>query len=134
MKKKRGMKMTAILAVMLTAGAAIGLAGCNEINGGNPTLVSIAITSPTAKTVYDLGQDLVFAGMVVTGYYSDGNTKPVEFTPADVTGYEKDKAGDQTLTVIVGGQRAEFTVTVLSAGEAEKAAEEEVEEGGKLWG
>jgi hypothetical protein len=75
-------------------------------------LVSIAITTPLTKTVYAKGETLDITGMVVTGTYSDNSTKAETITAANVSGYNKDTLGEQTLTVTVNGKTATFTVTV----------------------
>ena len=62
-----------------------------------PKLVSIAVTTPPAKTAYRYGEAFSAAGMVVTATYTDGNS-------AAVTGYTTSPAsftslGDQSVTV-----------------------------------
>jgi hypothetical protein len=59
-----------------------------------------------------VGQDLEIDSITVTGTYSDGSTKTVPITAANITGYDKTKAGEQTVTVTVEGKTATFTVTV----------------------
>jgi hypothetical protein len=75
-------------------------------------LQSIAITSPPTKTVYSVGEALNLSGLVVTGTYVDGTTKAETVGIANVSGYNANTTGTQTLTVTVGGKTATFTVTV----------------------
>lgn len=92
----------------------------NEYTGGvtppaPATLVSIAITTPSTKTVYTVGEALDITGMVVTGTYSDDSTKVESVTADNVTGFSSDTAGEKTCTVTVSGKTATFTVTVNEA-------------------
>jgi flagellar biogenesis protein FliO len=86
--------------------------------GINPdkTLDHIAVTTPLAKTTYVKGEELNLAGMVVTAYYTDNTSEPVNVTAANITGYNTNTLGQQTLTVTIGGKTATFTVTVTAAG------------------
>jgi hypothetical protein len=74
-----------------------------------PTLASIEVTTRPAKTVYVTGEALDLTGLVVTGTYDDGSTKAETITAADVSGYNKDTLGEQTLTVTVNGKTTPFT-------------------------
>jgi hypothetical protein len=58
------------------------------------------------------------AGLVVTGTYSDSTTKPESVTTANITGYNKNTAAPQTLTVTVNGKTATFGVTVTAGSPA----------------
>lgn len=92
----------------------------NEYTGGvtppaPATLVSIAITTPSTKTVYTVGEALDITGMVVTGTYSDDSTKVESVTADNVTGFSSDTAGEKTCTVTVSGKTATFTVIVNEA-------------------
>jgi hypothetical protein len=75
-------------------------------------LQSIAITIPPTKTTYTVGESLDLTGLVVTGTYSDGNTKSETVGASNVSGYNADTIGQQTLTVTVNGKTATFVVTV----------------------
>lgn len=76
-----------------------------------PELTGITVTAPT-KTTYKAGEDLDLAGMSVTAVMSDGNNKPVSVTECEVSGFDKNKTGEQTVTVSYQGKTATFTVTV----------------------
>jgi hypothetical protein len=77
---------------------------------GVAILQSIAITSQPTKTVYTQGEALNPGGLVVTGAYSDGTTK-TEYV-YDISGYNVNTVGQQTVTVTVGDKIATFTITV----------------------
>jgi hypothetical protein len=75
-------------------------------------LESIAITTSPTKTVYARGETLDITGLVVTGTYTDATTKTETVTTENVSGYDKDTSGEQTLTVTIGGKTTTFQVTV----------------------
>ena len=75
-----------------------------------PTLTGIEVTAPT-KTEYTQGEKLDLTGLTVTAVYSDGTSR--EITEGyEVTGYDANMTGEQTITITYGGMTAEFTVTV----------------------
>jgi hypothetical protein len=82
------------------------------VNAGGAVLQSIAITSPPTKTVYTPGEALNLSGLVVTGTYAGGTTKVETVGIADISGYNENTTGTQTLTVTVNGKTATFTVSV----------------------
>jgi hypothetical protein len=78
-------------------------------SGGKPaavTLESIEVTQGPGKADYLLDEELDLTGLVVTGVYSDGTAKALSTGPENISGYEKSSAGEQTLTVTVGGKTA----------------------------
>jgi hypothetical protein len=79
------------------------------------TLVSIAITSPPIKTTYLTGEDLNLSGLEVTGTYTNNTTKTEVVSMDNVSGYDTNNEGQQTLIVTVDGKTASFTVTVNPA-------------------
>jgi uncharacterized protein YkuJ len=75
-------------------------------------LTGIVVASPPSKTEYLAGEDLDLAGIVIKGTWEGMGEKPVNVTKAQVSGYNKDKAGVQTLTVDYSGKRASFDIRV----------------------
>jgi hypothetical protein len=75
-------------------------------------LVSIAVTSPPDKTVYDKGEVLDISGLAVTGTYTDEKTNQVDVSAGNISGYNPNTLGDQTLTVTIDGKTTTFAVTV----------------------
>lgn len=59
-----------------------------------------------AKTEYDFGEELDPDGGVVTVTYGNGRTEVVPMTKGMIRGYEAEKAGYQTLTVVYEGYLA----------------------------
>lgn len=75
-----------------------------------PTLDDIIIEGPT-KIEYVQGEELDLTGLTITAVYSDGSS--TEITEGyEVTGYDANMTGEQTITITYGGMSAEFTVTV----------------------
>jgi hypothetical protein len=82
----------------------------------NPAVLqSIAVTTAPSKTVYVKGEPLDISGMVITGTYSDGTTKAETVSLSNISGYNANTLGTQTLTVTVGGKTAAFTVKVQAS-------------------
>jgi hypothetical protein len=100
--------MTALLVTILI-GATLG---CSEVSPDKPSLQSIAVTSPPTKTVYTVGEALDISGIKVTGTYAGGTTKTEPVGESNISEYNKDATGEQTVTVTVSGKTATFTVTV----------------------
>ncbi len=73
-------------------------------------LTKLIVTPPT-KTSYSFGEALDPAGMVVKAVYTDNSER--EVTGYEVTGYDPEKYGKQTVTIIYAGKKATFTVEVI---------------------
>ncbi len=65
------------------------------------------------KTSYTVGQDLDLTGALFTLNMSDGTTQILNLSDVEITGYDKNTRGDQTLTATYGSLTATFTVSVL---------------------
>lgn len=79
-----------------------------------PTITELKVTSP-GKVEYTVGEELDRTGLAVIAVYSDGTSRDVT-GEAELTGYNKDQAGEQTITVSYGGATATFQVTVKASG------------------
>ena len=90
-------------------------------------LESITVTAPT-KTEYTVGDELELAGMKVTAKYSDGSTEDIAVTDCEISGYDKTKTGEQTVTVTYEGKTNTFKVTVKEAAATPKLPYEDVAE------
>jgi hypothetical protein len=106
-------KMLGVIAV--GAVIAVGLAGCN-------TLQSIAVARPPVQTVFGQGQDMDPSGLTVTANYKK-NSETVAYPGSlRVEGYDKDRPGEQTITVTLDAQSGlsrssasdTYTVTVAA--------------------
>ena len=74
------------------------------------TVTSIEVTPP-ATTEYELYSELNLDDIAVKAYYNDDTYEAV--TDYDVSGYESDVLGKQTVTVKYADCTAEFDVTVI---------------------
>jgi len=107
--------------IFVAAIIACVMAACELPVGPNPdpttptppptTVTGITITTPPAKTQYNLGEELNTTGMVVTATYSNGST--VAVMGYTTSGYTKTVLGNQTVTVTYNGKTAVFTVNVI---------------------
>jgi quinol monooxygenase YgiN len=105
----------AMACVAIFSLAIFALAGCSnpsESETATPSLLSIR--AETVKTDYILGEKLNLGAITVTGTYSGGNTRILSISAADITGYEPETPGPQTLRVVAEGKSDTFTVTVTS--------------------
>jgi hypothetical protein len=103
---------TQTLTVTVGAKTATFTVTVNPVLAEGAVLQSIAVTTQPVKTVYTAGEALKLDGLIVTGTYSDGTTRAETWSASDVSGYNTNTTGSQTLTVTVGGKTATFTVTV----------------------
>jgi hypothetical protein len=90
-----------------------------------PQAVLESLAVEQLKTTYPYGEDFDSTSIIVTGTYSNGTTRTLtikseeEPNGYEVTGYNKEKSGSQTLVVSLDGKTsATFSVTV----DKEKAA------------
>ena len=81
------------------------------VNKAPVTLTSISVTTQPTKVVYEIGEELNTAGMVVTATYSDGSTAPV--TEYTLNNPDMSTTGSKTITVTYQSLTATFTVTVV---------------------
>lgn len=72
--------------------------------------------SGSYKTEYTEGEELDLSGIVLSVVYDKGESKSVELKDVTVSGYDKTKIGQQTVTLAYGGLTADITVTVESDG------------------
>ncbi len=68
--------------------------------------------SGTFKTEYVLGEELDLTGIVLTVSFNKGEDKVLELSDVIVGGYDKDKIGDQKVTISYESLVAEIDVTV----------------------
>ena len=81
------------------------------ITVGDPVISQIIVKQPD-KTEYHIGEELDLTGMTVTARYTDSSEKQIAIDDCVITGYDKNKAGEQTITVSYAGQTETFVVNV----------------------
>ena len=77
-------------------------------------LTGIEIAKQPTKTTFNTGDELDTAGLVLTLKYNNGTTKTTD-TGYTVSGYDTDKAGEQTITVSYEGFTATYKVTLIQS-------------------
>ena len=74
-------------------------------------ITNLEIVEPTKKE-YNYGEDLNLSGLSVKAVMKSGNKTNVAINNCKITGYDKNKIGDQKVTVNYGGKAATFKVRV----------------------
>ncbi len=69
--------------------------------------------SGTFKDTYTIGDKLDLTGLVLTAAWTDGSTTTVDVDKVEVTGFDTNTRGQQTLTLTYGAAKTTITVTVL---------------------
>jgi hypothetical protein len=75
---------------------------------------ALSVDRPPAKTKYELGEALDTAGIRILGTWPGHSLSIVNNSRLKITGYDPLRAGEQRVTVTVGGQSDSFTVTVTN--------------------
>jgi hypothetical protein len=100
--------------IILAAFFALSLTACPTPNGvGVEPPESIELTNHPTKVKYNLGDDIDLSGMVLKANFKDGTEKEIDIKDVKVTGYDKNKRGNQTVTITYGGKSVTFDVNVI---------------------
>lgn len=81
------------------------------------TLKNISIHAAPSKQSYRKGEPLDLSGLVVMATYSDNSTKAV--TGYQVSGFNPNTLGNQTVTISLSGKTATFDVSVYMLGDVD---------------
>lgn len=76
------------------------------------SLTKITITTTPSKLNYIEGQAFVKTGLKVKAHYDNNTTASISASNCEVSGYDPNKIGTQTLTVTYNGKTATFKVEV----------------------
>ena len=81
---------------------------------GNVT--DLTLESAPAKLEYVQGEELDLTGLVMNALYENGYTDQIQAADGgfEVSGYDAQQIGEQTVTVSFGGQSVSFTVNVTA--------------------
>ena len=82
-----------------------------SLDDNSSILKAVEVTAAPSEPS-TLGDPVNLRGMVVTGIYSNKSRKTLAVSRKDITGYDANKLGLQTLTLTWQGLSATFTVTV----------------------
>ena len=86
-----------------------------KVGGGEvvkPTCYEIRV-SGTYQTKYTVGDELNLSGIKLTAVWTDGTTTELQLSDVEISGYDKNKAGEQTVSLSYGLGKAQITVTVI---------------------
>lgn len=102
----------AVFAVLvLFISCAVVLAGCS---GGNVSDIAISSANSPRQT-YVQGQDLdLSVGALTAMVKGDATSVPLDADGVEITGYDKNQVGKQTLTISYKGKTTTFDVTVVA--------------------
>lgn len=75
------------------------------------TLVSITL-SGNQKTEFTVGDTFSAEGLVVTAHYSDDSSETIDLNNVEISGYNMNQEGKQTVTVSYQGKTATYEITV----------------------
>ncbi|MBO6261086.1 MAG: bacterial Ig-like domain-containing protein, partial [Bacilli bacterium] len=75
------------------------------------TLVSISL-SGNQKTEFTVGDTFSAEGLVVTAHYSDDSSEAIDLNNVEISGYNMNQEGKQTITVSYQGKTATYEITV----------------------
>ncbi|MDR2479498.1 MAG: bacterial Ig-like domain-containing protein [Treponema sp.] len=75
---------------------------------------ALSVDRPPTKVKYELGEALEITGIRILGTWPGHSMSIVNNSRLKITGYDPLRAGEQKITVTVGGQSDSFTVTVTN--------------------
>ncbi len=67
----------------------------------------------TCKTEYQMGEDLDLTGLEITGYWDNGTTTKVDLKDIEISGYDKNQTGQQSVVLSYGAAKLYIVVTVI---------------------
>jgi hypothetical protein len=76
-------------------------------------LMTLQVSTPPNKRLYNYGENLDLSGLVVVGTFSDYSQERIPIRASYISNYDSYKAGEQTVVITIYGRRALFMVTVL---------------------
>ena len=83
-----------------------------KIGGSSqPTCIELTV-SGSYKKEYDFGDNLDLTGIILTASWDDGTTSTVSLDDVKISGYDKNKTGEQTVILTYGAAKAYITVRV----------------------
>lgn len=95
-----------------------------EVIGTKNHLQSIAITTPSNKLRYYIGDKLDITGLGITGTYSDGSSKTLNIDSTNITGFDSTVETDkQVLTISVGNKTTTYNIQIVPLPNAFTATE-----------
>ena len=93
----------------------MGFSASFNITVAAKSMIGIAITQKPDKRTYTQGESLDTAGIIVTAMYNNGTSEKI--SEYNVSGYDPNYVGNQTISVSYNGFSAAFSVTVSAKSE-----------------
>ena len=90
-------------------------------------VTSISMSAYPEKTEYTQGESLSLSGGTIYVSYSNGSEEYIALTNAEISGYNPEITGSQTVYVNYGGYETSFTITVSEKTEPEPEPQPEPE-------
>ncbi len=85
---------------------------CKKIGSSQQPICYELTASGTYKTEYTVGDELDLSGIKLTAHWNNGTTSEVELKDITIEGYNKNKEGQQTVTLSYGAAKLEIVVSV----------------------
>ena len=85
---------------------------CKKIGSSQQPICYELTVSGTYKTEYTVGDELDLSGIKLTAHWNNGTTSEVELKDITIEGYDKNKEGQQTVTLSYGAAKLEIVVSV----------------------
>ena len=86
-----------------------------------PVILETIVATVAQDYSPEVGQDLDYSKFTLTLKYSDGSERTVAVTSDMVSGYNKDVAGEQTLTIVYEDKSATVKITVQEVQETQES-------------
>lgn len=108
-------KFTKLALLLLLVASIFTLAACDDNPASQPASGEICVKEDgMPQTLFVLGEELDLSNGVLT-VTEDGQTQqmPLNAEGITISGYDKNKLGEQTITITYGGYSTQLTVTVV---------------------
>lgn len=108
-------KFTKLALLLLLVASVFTLAACDDNPASQPASGEICVKEDgMPQTLFVLGEELDLSNGVLT-VTEDGQTQqmPLNAEGITISGYDKNKLGEQTITITYGGHSTQLTVTVV---------------------
>lgn len=104
-----------VLLLLLVVAAVITMAACDNTQGNQPVVDEISVTDANMpQLMYIIGQDLDLSnGFLTVKIGEEVQEIPMTSEGVTNTGFDKNKLGEQTITITYGGKTTQITVTVV---------------------
>ncbi|MDY6276495.1 MAG: endonuclease [Bacilli bacterium] len=101
--------------IVFTAGAQVRFSSATVtlLSSGTKTLESISLNTENVKKTFNVNDDFIYSGLVVTAHYSDASSQEIE-SGYTVSSPSMSSAGEKTVIVTYNSKTADYSITVLA--------------------